>query len=192
MGSIIFFSDKIEDAKLASLIKDGDEDAFDFLKSRYEYLLQVIAKNFACEAIGLGYDDVYQEASLALLRAAKSFDDTKKTSFRSYASTCVKRSIVTAYRNITSQKNIPFKNFLPLDRIYGISRNDSDPQDTFLTKERAEEILNRMHTRLSYSEESCMILFMSGKKYREIGDILNMNPKAVSNALQRARNKIKD
>ncbi len=184
-----FFADNIDDNKLIQLVQNGDEHAFKFLKARYENLLQKPARSFSCT--GMDYDDLYQEASISFLDAINSYSDKKHASFEYYAKVCIKRKMLSIYKSASRQKNKLFKDFLPIEKVSEILSDGIDPQDVVARKEYMRTISKRMNNNLTNLEEACFSLFVNGNSYREVADAMGMSFKAVANALQRARDKLR-
>ncbi len=184
-----FFADTITDEKLIELVQKGSDDAFKFLKSRYEDLMQVPAKNF--NVMGMDYDDLYQEASVSFLDAVNDFDNRKQIPFRNYAKLCIKRKMISLYKSASRQKNRLFKDFLPVEKVSEVLSGGIDPQDIVAKKEYIKTISERIDTELTDLEETCFALFVAGNTYNQVADAMGMSFKAVANALQRARNKLR-
>lgn len=169
--------------------KNGDEKAFESLKNIYDYLIKSIAINFVTAY--LDYDDLYQEASLGFFNSVQTFDKNKSASFKTYATSCIKNKAICAYRASLRDKNKPINDSLQLDKISEFL-TEKDPQDIISSKEKLKNIKQKINLKLSKVEKQVLILFLKGEKYKDIANILNLSEKSVNNALQRARNKLKN
>jgi DNA-directed RNA polymerase specialized sigma24 family protein len=79
---------------------------------------------------------------------------------------------------------------LPLsETIEAAGRPDEDPVAKTLAREQLQGILDRART-LFPLERRCMTLSANGCDHREIAARLGVRPRAVNNALQRARRKV--
>ena len=65
------------------------------------------------------------------------------------------------------------------------------PEDTYLDKEIKQEIESVIKQTLSRLEYKILALFLQEYSYAEIGDKVNKSEKAVDNALQRIRKKLR-
>ena len=79
--------------------------------------------------------------------------------------------------------------FNGLDKIIG--DNKSNPEDIILDNETTGEIFEYLNKELTSFESRIFELKKSGFTYREIADILDIEPKKVDNAIQRIKSKIK-
>ena len=68
-----------EDSLLAEYCRTKDVELRNQLVGKYLYIAEIIAKKFTNR--GIEYDDLFQVASLALLKALERYDITKDISF---------------------------------------------------------------------------------------------------------------
>ena len=73
---------ELSDAKLAELVKSGNDSAFDVLTLRYLRNIGFLAKKYSAD--GYERNDFVQEGLLGLLYACRTFDSNNKASFKSY------------------------------------------------------------------------------------------------------------
>ena len=71
------------------------------------------------------------------------------------------------------------------------STQAKSPQACAEESEAYRAAVRTIHTRLSPREKSVLALFMAGASYGQIARRLHLTPKAVDNALQRVRAKLK-
>lgn len=69
---------------------EAEERIFEDNKNLIHAVLKKIFRN---DTKYLGYDDLFQEGSIGLLKAIRTFDAEKKTSFSSYATICIRNEI---------------------------------------------------------------------------------------------------
>lgn len=100
------------DQQLATLVREGDPDAFLELTSRYMTLIRAKAAPF--HGTMLEADDLCQEGLLGLLDAVRNYREDGGASFRTYAGVCITNRIIMAYRWAAGRKNFPLNNFVPL------------------------------------------------------------------------------
>lgn len=103
-----------EEVRLARLIREGDEDAFDKLTRANLRFVVSVAKQYQNQ--GLSLPDLINEGNLGLIKSAKRFDETRGFKFISYAVWWIRQSILQA---IAEQSRIVR---LPLNQIGSLSR----------------------------------------------------------------------
>ena len=75
------------------------------------------------------------------------------------------------------------------ETIEATGRPDEDPVAKTLAREQLQGIVDRART-LTPLERHCLTLSANGCSHREIAARLGVRPRAVNNALQRARRKV--
>ena len=76
-----------------------------------------------------------------------------------------------------------------LDSI--LSDNSLNPEQQIINKEQTNNFFNKIKEELTELEMQVLDLKMAGFTYKEIGDILDKDCKAIDNAVQRIRVKVK-
>jgi RNA polymerase primary sigma factor len=103
-----------EEVRLARLIRDGDEEAFDKLtRANLRFVVPWLS---SIKNQGLSLPDLINEGNLGLIKSAKRFDETRGFKFISYAVWWIRQSILQA---IAEQSRIVR---LPLNQIGSLSR----------------------------------------------------------------------
>ncbi|HEX7089778.1 MAG TPA: sigma-70 family RNA polymerase sigma factor [Longimicrobiales bacterium] len=104
-----------EEAELARLIKQGDEEALDKLvRSNLRFVVSV-AKKYQNQGVALG--DLINEGNLGLIRAARKFDETKGIKFISYAVWWIRQAILQALAEQSRIVRVPLNRAGALHRI---------------------------------------------------------------------------
>lgn len=165
------------DEELVCLYQNGIPEARDVLTARFFSSLQRFG------SVGfLDSDDLRQEGMLGFLNAVETFDPQKNDSFRSYAYVCIGNRVNSAKRKTVND-------FIPVEPEE-LLEEGHDPYISVDESETLKSVLSLCETHLSATEKSVIFCRMTGLSYEEIGEKLGMTPKAVDNALQRARNKL--
>ena len=132
------------------------------------------------------YDDLFQEGLIGLLKAVRSYDG-KSSSFATFASHCIRNSIISGVRKFNSQtKNTTIDN------------SDSIPEDTVPSAEditvdaiRAKLLYKTVSDALSDYERMIFEMYLSDLSYESIAFVTGRDIKSVQNAVYRIRTKLK-
>ena len=180
----------LTETEILSLSKEGDNEALTFIITRYRTAVEVLASKYSNSAIER--EDLIQEGMIGLLAAIKSFDCKKGILFSTYCCTCINNSLQTALRKVNRQKDVPQGNIIPLEEWFAENGSTSlSAEDSFLAQESVSMLTRQLQNELSEFENNVLRLHMIGCSYSEIAEKLSKNPKAIDNALQRIRKKLK-
>lgn len=178
-GVVILGSER-SDETLVAEAQAGSTDALDELTSRY------FPQKRSGGAGYLGADDLAQESMFGFLKAVKEYDPSRGVPFRAFAHVCMSNSRNTAAGHGGSE--IPLA---PDSEVLTPDGVAPDTLTTVLVRAKLSGVLKACETVLTPVEKSVVYLHASGMSYSEIGERLSMDEKAVDNALQRARRKLK-
>ncbi len=178
----------MSDDELVRLAQNGDQAAVNTLLERYTATVHSVAD---CSfGASLETDDLAQEGMLGLLAAVYSYAPEKAASFHTYASVCISNRIRSAVRADTRLKHSPLNSSVPLDDATVIP--GGNPEDLFVASEQAEQILFFLAKELTPLESKVLRAVLVGKPYRAVAEELSLTEKAVDNALQRIRKKLRN
>ena len=181
----------LTEAEILSLAKNGDDEALNFIISKYRYVAQALASKWSNTPIEP--EDLVQEGSIGILAAIKSYDAAKGAAFSSYCYTCVYNSIQTALRKVNRQKDVPLNNVVPLEEEFVDTKASMlSAEDAFLAQESVSMLIQQLDSNLSLLENEVLRLYIAGCSYNEIGQRLGKTQKAIDNAMQRIRKKLKE
>jgi len=188
------------DEEILLEIKNGNENALEFLISKYKNLVNnKVSKYFI---IGAEREDIIQEGLIGLFKAIKDYDKTKQNSFKSFASLCIERQIITAIKTSNRQKHLPLNSSLSLNNTVNDNDNETsfieivdapnveDPLETITKKEYFTHIKSKLNSNLSEFEKKVLSNYIDGKSYTHIAEKLDMPVKSIDNAIQRIRKKL--
>lgn len=185
------------DEDLVHAFNAGDSDALNQLVSRYLPRIRMQVRRYS--SFESDREDLVQEGLIGLVGAVKSFDLTKNVSFRTYCSVCITSKILSGVRSLTNGKHYPMWDYIPIELLEetmpGLKSpvaGVSDPLDIYVRREETEWMQQQIKTLLSRLEQETLSLYLSGYSYQEMANLLNLSPKAVDNALQRVRRKLRD
>lgn len=174
------------DEKLVRLAREENEDAFVLLVTRCMPMLQRLSKKYS--SAQLESEDLLQEGLMALLSAVRIFREGEGVPFRSYAYACARNRMISALRQVGGDS----REELSLDsEEHRMPVSDSDdPARLLLQREELADLCLRLRTVLTPVEYRVLMLYLGSYSYREIARKLNIETKAVDNALQRMRRKL--
>ncbi len=180
---------ELTDEALVRSARGGDDPAITELVARYLPMIRRRASRYFLP--GMEAEDVVQEGLIGLLKAIRLYD-RDQSSFPVFASLCVSSTMATAAKAALSQKSRPLSDYSPLDALEGSPKEQSvSPEEEIIIAEQLEELNGRIHTLLSSFEQQVLTLYLSGHSYPEISQLLRTTSKAVDNALQRVRRKLR-
>ncbi len=170
-------------------VKSGKPLSFDSVYSLYLPLLQsAVAK--CMKAYGISdseHDDLFQEASLALYKAALAYDNTKGVSFGLYAKICIQNRIISYIRS-NSKKNDA--DDIPYD-FYCDTPGSGTPEQLLISEESLGELNLKIDSALTDFERSVFRLYLEDLSYQDIACVLSRPKKSVDNAIGRIKAKLR-
>ena len=200
-NNVIFYNKNLDsknDEEIAMLAKAGDENALEYLLTKYKELVNVKVNKYFI--IGAEKEDIIQEGMIGLYKAVKCFDNEKQNSFKTFANLCIERQLITAIKTSTRQKHTALNSYLSLNMsayddedtslidIFN-SNTVEDPLDTITKKEYYKFVETKIDKTLSDFEKQVLQRFAAGDSYVKIAEKLDAPVKSVDNAIQRIRKK---
>lgn len=192
--------DHLTDDDLAARSQEGNDLAQQALIQRYRRFASAKGRGFYIA--GGDDDDIDQEALIGLYKAVRDYRNDRQASFRVFAELCINRQIMTAIKTAQRRKHQPLNQYVSLspvpdeealDRIVERLLGDhhaADPAEDVMADDDAQAVDRALAAALSPFEVDVVRLFLQGRSYQEIGVTLDRDPKAVDNALQRAKRKL--
>ena len=189
------------DEQLVAAARAGDDRALAALLDKYRGFARSKAHSYFL--VGADREDIIQEGMIGLYKAVRDFNPEMQTSFRAFAELCVTRQIITAIKTATRQKHGPLNNYVSFSRP--VLTDDegerclgdmlptmavSDPADLVISAERIRALQEHFDTVLSDLEAEVLRLYVDGKSYQEIAEVLKRHVKSIDNALQRIKRKL--
>lgn len=190
------------DSELLSYVNESEE-ANEIIYKKYEPLINSLARKMYkyCTNSGLELNDLIQEGMLGLSNAITHFSEQKDTTFYTFAKTCIERKIISTIVSTKRLKNRILNESLSLDshdednsvglEVF-ISDNENNPERLIVDNENESELIKTIKLSLTDFENQVFDLKISNFNYKEIAEILDKKPKAVDNALQRIKIKVKE
>lgn len=192
---------EMSDEDLVMAARSGSDPAIDLLLHRYRHYARAKARTYFLA--GADKEDIVQEGMIGLYKAIRDFQADKNTAFRAFAELCMTRQIITAIKTATRQKHQPLNSYVSLnkpasdddddDRSIGDSISTkvvTDPAELVVSAEELANIKASVGKVLSAFETEVLQLYMDGKSYQQIADMLGRHVKSIDNALQRIKRKL--
>ena len=177
------------DQDLPARAQQGDENALAALNAR---MMPAIRKGAAdCTAPGLDFDDAVQEGLIGLFHAVRGFDPAAGQTFTAYAAACIRHAQQDARRAALRKKHAPLNYSVPLPDAEELPLPGPDPEEQAIASEQYAATMERMQTKLSPLERSILRATLNGQTAAQIARQKQRAPKAVANALARARRKLR-
>lgn len=187
------------DRDLILKIREGDEVSAAKLVEKYSSLVENIARKYYVQ--GIDIEDIIQEGFIGFYEAVKNYQCDSSLPFQTFAFYCIKKNIYDVIQFYHRKKRVRPDILLSLDDVLSSEDRENkirvidqivhhkyiSPEDMVIVKCLVSEIV----ILLSPLERKVVLLSLQGKSYEEIAEETNMNKKAIGNALQRARQKIK-
>lgn len=163
--------------------RNNDDSAFETLYKRYIPLVNGCVSSF--QVPPSERDDLFQEGMIGLLKAIRTYDNTS-SAFQTYASLCVKRSMISALRKYNRANRLVYSAEVP-DHIP--APHDAAADDRYRDEDRQR--MMSFVNELSPFEKKTFSLYISGMKYSSMAEKLGCSVKSVDNAITRIKSKIK-
>ena len=140
---------------------------------------------------GLERDDLVQEGLIGVMNAVRYYKP-ERGAFFPFAVRCARSGMATAARKALSGKHLPLSNYTPLEES-GETPADTtlQPEEVLAASEHSWELYRWTEEELSPFERQTLRLYLAGHSYPEIASRLSSHSKAVDNALQRVRRKLR-
>ena len=191
-----------KDEELVLMAQKGDEAAQEHLLNKYKSLVR--AKSRAYFLIGADTEDIIQEGMIGLYKAVRDYNEERNASFRSFAELCVNRQMITAIKAATRQKHQPLNSYVSLNKpvyeeeseqtymdfLQSSSGSLLNPETLLIGQENKHFLEDQMVKNLSSFETRVLVLYLQGRSYFEIANVLDKPEKSIDNALQRVKKKL--
>jgi RNA polymerase sporulation-specific sigma factor len=189
------------DEELVERAREGADAAIEELLRRYRHYARAKARSYFLA--GADREDIVQEGMIGLYKAIRDFQADRSTAFRAFAELCITRQIITAIKTATRQKHVPLNSYVSLNKGTSSDNDDeraladvlvgptlTDPAELVISAEEIAGIKASMGRLLSSLETEVLQLYMDGKSYHEIAEMLGRHVKSIDNALQRIKRKL--
>lgn len=180
------------DCELCELVIKNHSQAVSELIKRYMPMINFQAYSVHKNSIDI--DDFIQEGLIAFIRSIYAFDSQKQVTFKTFSSSCIRNALLNFAISQKTIKNKSLNDAVSLQENYFYDTVDfhcSDPLSLVVMKENISEFKKNIESLLSNLELQALRLYLDEYSYEEIATMLCTTIKAVGNALQRVRRKIR-
>lgn len=171
----------------------GDELAMENIVNIFRSKVTSISREYFL--VGAGFDDIIQEGMIGLFKAVYGYNPAKNHNFGAFASLCIERQIQTAIKNANRKKNGPLNSYVPISQFDDrnddeeklklvIVDDDSDIEQNYIEKELNVVVMSKIKQILSNEQFRLLKMFLNGKSYLEMAQVLKLSTKQVDNNLQ--------
>lgn len=176
-----------QEQTLITAAQSGDDSARDELLLEYAKLVRSIARSIEV-AGSLDYDDLFQVGNIGLLKAISTYNQGASATFKTYASHCIRNSIIDELRKKSPLVTVPIEDATPLiDKI----PSPQNPEKDYIEKETSKLLFDAIRSTLTDAEFEVLKFYLDGLSYAEISAALNLEKKKVDNTLYAVKNKVK-
>ena len=171
-------------------VKNGDENAFTQLLSKYTPLIEsAVAKCLGEDMQGLYAEDFRQEATVTFYNAILAYDvEQHEVEFGLYAKICIANALISQLRLIGKRRS---ERLSDSSEECLFDKDSDDPSAKILEQESLKSLYSVIRGNLSEFEYRVWQMYMSGKSARQIGLMVGKDEKSVSNAIYRIRKKLR-
>lgn len=193
----------LNDYEVLYLIEENEEDAREIVFRKYKPIILNLATYYHSSAkkIGLELDDLIQEGYIGLYMAIKNYSDNKNVLFYTYATISIRSKMLNCLKMASTQKNFALNSSISLNNEIGsdedtmllelIGDNNSViPEFSFESNEFEINIRNFL-LQLPNQQSQVFELKLGGFSNKDIGSLLEIDSKRVSNVLFIVREKLR-
>lgn len=183
-------SDKSEILQLISQVRNGNEQAFEMLLSKYTPLIEGAVSRVMVDSAYVSHEeDLKQEATVVFYNSILTYDmQQQEVEFGLYAKICVSNALISQIRMLQKRK----AERLSETSDEGLLAYDSeDPSAQMLEQESLRALYSVIRGNLSDFEYRVWQMYMSGRTAKEIGLSVGKDEKSISNAVYRIRKKLR-
>ncbi len=182
---------EINDYELISQVRENNEDAILNLYSKYTPIINSVTNKFnKSNNMKIDYDDIKQEANIALYNAIKNYDPDSGALFYTYAVLCINRRLISYCKKNYNYISKLGLEYLKEEKMLSYYDYMDESHYKFLNNYYGgltRDIINMLPDDLSLIFE----LKYNGFSNKEIANLLDTNSKYIENSIRKVRNQIK-
>ena len=194
---------ELNDNELVYLCCENSEEACNTIINKYKPIILSTVKQYMKELniVGSEINDFYQEGLIGLMTAINTYDETKDTTFYTYATKCIKNNMLSSVRKSFSKKSKILNDSYSLDKMIDDSNLDfydvfsderSNPLNILFEEEEGKVLLNKLKDMFSSGEKEIFEYKVLGLSNAEIAGKINKSKKYVENTMFRIGKKYRE
>ena len=194
---------ELNDNELVYLCCENSEEAYNTIINKYKPIILSTVKQYMKELniVGSEINDFYQEGLIGLMTAINTYDETKDTTFYTYATKCIKNNMLSSVRKSFSKKSKILNDSYSLDKMIDDSNLDfydvfsderSNPLNILFEEEEGKVLLNKLKDMFSSGEKEIFEYKVLGLSNAEIAERINKSKKYVENTMFRIGKKYRE
>ncbi len=194
---------ELNDNELVYLCCENSEEAYNTIINKYKPVIFSTVKQYMKELniVGSESNDFYQEGLIGLMTAINTYDETKDTTFYTYATKCIKNNMLSSVRKSFSKKSKILNESFSLDKMIDDSNLDfydvfsderSNPLNILFEEEEGKVLLNKLKDMFSNGEKEIFEYKVLGLSNAEIAEKINKSKKYVENTMFRIGKKYRE
>lgn len=171
-------------------VKKGKPFSFNAVYALYTPLIESLTKKYGKQfsVSDVEFDDIKQEALIALYHAALTYTPNEEVTFGMYAKICIRNKIISYIRCF-------LENDVPLsleEREADWDEPDLDtPEQIVISKESLCNLNRRIDEALTDFEKSVFALYLGDMSYAGMAEKLDKPKKSIDNAIHRIKAKLR-
>ena len=193
----------LNDYELVALAQEKNEEAINLLHKKYYPLIHKKCKKIYVYVYkkGVELSDLIQECMIGFEEAINNFNQNDNVTFYTFCNVCMDRQLRSEIKKLNREKHKILNEAIPFESVNDdgeeinltdfLISDEKNPETDILLHENIKELLEKIKEELTDFEECVFELRLQEFEYREIANILDKTPKAIDNALQRIKIKIK-
>lgn len=190
------------DSELLMLFYDNDETAKNILYLKYKFIIDILIKKYktAIHTLKIDEQEVYSEAAVGFSDALNNYKENKNTSLGTFITLVVERRIKVLLRKYNQEKYKSLKESLSLDNpldneghtyVDLLVDESIEPLKNLTENEDYNLLIHKIKNSLSKVEYEIFELLIRDFGWKDISEILNLEPKQVDNGRERIKRKIR-
>lgn len=168
------------DYEIIHLVKRGNEEAFQFMVTKYKYF---IAKKINSFNLSGDFDDIYQESLMVLYKSVIKFDDTYNKTFTRYFELNLTNKLISI-----KNKHNRYGKFIS-EKLPSLYVNET--KDIYSSYLSEIEVKYALSTLSNLEKKVFQAKIIQKRTVRETAVFLNCDEKKIYNTLDRIKNKLK-
>lgn len=190
--------ENINDYELLDKVSDS-EVAIETIYEKYRPLINKIASKayYKRKTSGLELNDFIQEGMIGLSIAINTFDDSKETTFYTFARVCIIRRMMTLIMSQERNKHQVLNESISVEILNSnqnfekiLEDSESNPESLILSDENVREMIKDIQNELTNFECEVFDLKIAGFDNKEIEELLERDSKSIYNAINRIKIKV--